>query len=253
MQEVERTPPLAYRVAEAIRDYIVEQKLGAGDKLPSERTFSQRLGVSRNVVREALRALELSGIIEKRHGKGAFVRLFDPSLLARQISFGLSQDQTCAIQLLEARLALERAAVPLVVRHATEKDLDEMDALVSEMAEKEQRRESVLEEDLAFHKALLKATHNEPLNRFSSVISEWMEQYAAPITCHENAGRPARKMSGLHRPIVDALRQGDVARACRLIDDHIEVSAVTALSGASNRGSGARSSDSDNTEKQSNP
>ena len=118
MEEVLRTPPLAYKVAEIIRAYIADQKLSAGDKLPSEREFAERMGVSRNIVREALRALELSGVIEKRQGKGAFVRAFDPTLLARHMSFGLASDQPARQQLLEARVALESAVVSLAVRHA---------------------------------------------------------------------------------------------------------------------------------------
>ena len=67
------------------------------------------------MVREALRALELSGLIEKRQGKGAFVCAFDPMLLARQMSFGLEPDQPAMLQLLEARVALETAAISLVI------------------------------------------------------------------------------------------------------------------------------------------
>jgi len=221
MEEVPRTPPLAYKVAEIIRATIVEQKLSAGDKLPSEREFAERLGVSRNIVREALRALELSGMIAKRQGKGAFVRAFDPTLLARQMSFGLATDQTARLQLLEARVALESAVVSLVVRHATEADLDCLAAIVDAMEERERRGEPVPAEDLAFHQTLLRATHNEPINRFSNVIEEWMGQHGAPAPARP--ARSRRKMSALHRPIVEALRKGDAAQARRLIETHIEI------------------------------
>jgi len=224
MEEVPRTPPLAYKVAEIIRAYIVDQKLAAGDKLPSEREFAERLGVSRNIVREALRALELSGMIAKRQGKGAFVRAFDPILFARQMSFGLATDQTARLQLLEARVALESAVVSLVVRHATEADLDRLTSIVDEMEACERRGEGVPAEDLAFHETLLRATHNEPINRFSNVIEEWMGQHGAPASVPPADRR--RKMSALHRPIVDALRKGDAARARRLIETHIEISTL---------------------------
>jgi DNA-binding FadR family transcriptional regulator len=216
MEEVLRTPPLAYKVAEIIRAYIADQKLSAGAKLPSEREFAERMGVCRNIVREALRALELSGVIEKRQGKGAFVRAFDPTVLARHMSFGLASDQPARQQLLEARVALESAVVGLAVRHATESDLDQLDAIVDAMERKERRGEGVPDEDLAFHKALFRAAHNEPINRFSNVIEEWMGQTgAAP------AGGSGRKMAPLHRPLVSALRKGDAARARRLIETHI--------------------------------
>jgi len=223
MEEVLRTPPLAYKAAEIIRAYIVERNLSAGDKLPSEREFAERLGVCRNIVREALRALELSGVIEKRQGKGAFVRAFDPTPLARQMSFGLGSDQAARLQLLEARLALESAAISLVVRHATEADFEQLDAIVNAMEQKERRGESVPAEDLAFHKALLRATHNEPIYRFSSVIEEWMSQQDAAPLADVPPAEVRRKMTPLHRPIVEALRKGDAARARRLIETHIRI------------------------------
>jgi len=223
MEEVPRTPPLAYKVTEIIRAYIVEQKLSAGDKLPSERAFSERLGVSRNVVREALRALELAGVIEKRQGKGAFVRAFDPTFLARHMSFGLAGDRSARLQLLEARVALESAVISLAVRHATEADLERLDAIVDEMEAKERDGQAVPAEDLAFHQALLDATHNEPISRFSSVIEEWMALGQAGA----EPARSERKMYALHRPIVHALRKGDAARARRLIETHIEIPETT--------------------------
>ncbi len=223
MEEVLRTPPLAYKVAEIIRAYIADQKLSAGDKLPSEREFAERMGVSRNIVREALRALELSGVIEKRQGKGAFVRAFDPTLLARHMSFGLASDQPARQQLLEARVALESAVVSLAVRHATEADLDQLDAIVEAMERKERRGEGVPDEDLAFHKTLFRATHNEPINRFSNVIEEWMGQAGAAPASSD------RKMAPLHRPLVDALRKGDAARARRLIETHIPIARLTSV------------------------
>lgn len=225
MEEVLRNPPLAYRVTEIIRAYIVEHSLAAGDKLPSERDFAEQLRVSRNVVREALRALELSGLIEKRQGKGAFVRAFDPTLLARQMSFGLDQGQSGLLQLLEARVALETAAISLAIRHATEDDLARLQRIVEAMEQRERNGEMVLEEDLAFHQALLQATHNEPISRFGSVIVEWMDQAGAQ-TAEDDAARRPRSMALLHHPIVEAIRLGDAARARRLMEDHIEVTGI---------------------------
>ena len=225
MEELSRQPPLAYRVTEIIREHIMTQGLTAGDRLPSERDFAEQLGVSRNVVREALRALELSGLIEKRQGKGAFVRAFDPTVLARQMSFGLEHGPPAMLQLLEARVALETAAINLAIRHATEDDLNRLDAIVDAMEQHETNDEPVAEEDLAFHHTLLQATHNEPLSRFGHVIAEWMYQ-ALDLSSAYRAARRHRSMTELHRPIVEAIRLGDVAKARRLMEDHIEVSDI---------------------------
>ena len=228
MEELSRTPPLAYRVTEIIRAHIVEQRLIAGDRLPSEREFADQLGVSRNVVREALRALEISGLIEKRQGKGAFVRAFDPMVLARQMRFGLQQDQPATLQLLEARVALETAAISLVIRHATEEDLAQLDAIVYAMDHKERDDEPLAEEDLTFHQTLSQATHKEPISRFGSVITEWMDQTSA-LAESEDIDRGGRSMAALHRPIVDAIRGGDLEKARRLLEVHIEISGIGGL------------------------
>jgi len=231
MEELSRHPPLAYRVTEIIREHIMAHGLSAGDRLPSERDFAEQLGVSRNVVREALRALELSGLIEKRQGKGAFVRAFDPTSLARQMSFGLEHGPPAMLQLLEARVALETAAVNLAIRHATEEDLCRLDAIVDAMERREESGEQVAAEDLDFHQVLLQATHNEPISRFGHVITEWMDQ-AIQKSNNYSTSRKSRSMTALHRPIVEAIRQGDVARERRLMEDHIEISGISIVSTA---------------------
>jgi DNA-binding FadR family transcriptional regulator len=145
--------------------------------------------------------------------------------LARQMSFGLEHVPPAMLQLLEARVALETAAIILAIRHATEEDLVRLEVIVDAMERNERSGEPVAEEDLAFHHALLQATHNEPLNRFSHVIAEWMYQALDKSSAYR-APRRQRSMTALHRPIVEAIRLGDGARARRLMEDHIEVSDI---------------------------
>src|SRR6185312_5202807 len=66
--------PMYERLVEHLRAYVVEAKLAAGDRLPSERELSERLGVSRASVRQAIVALEVQGILEVKHGEGTFLR-----------------------------------------------------------------------------------------------------------------------------------------------------------------------------------
>jgi DNA-binding FadR family transcriptional regulator len=144
------------------------------------------------------------------------------------MSFGLEHGPPAMLQLLEARVALETAAISLAIRHATEEDLNRLDAIVDAMEQRERKNEQVAEEDLAFHHALLQATHNEPLSRFGHVIAEWMYQALDKSSAYRVSKRQ-RSMTTLHRPIVEAIRLGDVARARRLMEDHIEVADIRIL------------------------
>src|SRR5438105_15893687 len=91
MERLATRPRVYEDAAEAIRQHIAERRLRPGDALPTEREIQQQLGISRASVREALRILQMSGLVEARQGKGLFVREIDlqPMLRALFANVGL--------------------------------------------------------------------------------------------------------------------------------------------------------------------
>ncbi|QPC48420.1 FadR family transcriptional regulator [Mangrovibacillus cuniculi] len=107
---------------------IAKDGLVAGDKLPSERELSDRLEVGRSSVREALRALELLGLIETRRGEGTFLRDFRDHHLVRLLSTFILQDENVVSDLSEMKTLLEHNALRLILNKHT--DLSEVERLL---------------------------------------------------------------------------------------------------------------------------
>lgn len=94
-------------VLEEIRNYIVDHQLQDGDRLPSERELAEQLNAGRSSVREALRAIELLGLIETRHGEGTFLRSYQPYYSVEILSTFILQETRSQQEVLQLKLLLE--------------------------------------------------------------------------------------------------------------------------------------------------
>ena len=115
--------PLAEQVAQRIKDYILEEKLKSGDKLPTETALAREMGVARSTVREAIKRLESQNILTVRHGAGSFVT-DQPGLADDPLGLDFIEDkERLAFDLLEVRNIIEPAIAALAARHATPEDI----------------------------------------------------------------------------------------------------------------------------------
>jgi GntR family transcriptional regulator, transcriptional repressor for pyruvate dehydrogenase complex len=103
-------------IVKQLRTLISQEKLKAGDKLPSERELSERLNVGRSSVREALRSLELLGLIETRRGEGTFIRDFRGNQLVQLLGTFVLQDEKVIVDILETKNCIELDCLKLVNR-----------------------------------------------------------------------------------------------------------------------------------------
>ena len=116
--------PLAEQVAQRIKDYILEEKLKSGDKLPTETALAREMGVARSTVREAIKRLESQNILTVRHGAGSFVT-DQPGLADDPLGLDFIEDkERLAFDLLEVRNIIEPAIAALAARHATPEDIE---------------------------------------------------------------------------------------------------------------------------------
>jgi DNA-binding FadR family transcriptional regulator len=160
------------QVASALLQQIQESKWAVGERLPSERQLSKELGVSRNAIREALTALQLSGHIETRLGEGSFVTQPDPTPTGTDeagVLAGLS-----IADALEIRESLEIAAATLAVRRARRSDVLRINSVVSRMKERLDRRDygAYLAATLDLHLEIAGASHSQVLLKLSSELME---------------------------------------------------------------------------------
>src|SRR5579884_1011800 len=106
-----RVPPLHDAIQRQLKQYILDRGLQPGARLPTEEQISREIGVSRNVVREALRGLESIGMIEARHGEGRFVREFNFDAILDNLAYAVYFDRHSYDDLMEVRGELEIAFV----------------------------------------------------------------------------------------------------------------------------------------------
>jgi DNA-binding FadR family transcriptional regulator len=134
-----------------IKEYIVANELQPGDPLPSETELTEQLGVSRAVVREALRSLEALGVIVSRRGEGRFVSEFNLDPIVQSLSYGMLSDLNNVRDILEVRERLEASFIAEAISAMDEATLEQLRELVDKMREKWAAGERYTEEDLAFH------------------------------------------------------------------------------------------------------
>lgn len=203
---------------EAIKEYVRENSLRVGDRLPSENELADKLQVSRNVVRQALSSLEGSGIVRIEHGRGAFIS--EPSAnrdLFENLSLWLDLDNLDTDTYYQIRLGLEQGLLQLVIDHATEQDLQELEALASEMERRSPDNLGSLHKD--FHRVLLKASGN----RYLVSIGTLLYEYTFWVTANApNVRRiPPNDLPRVHTYLVAGLRKRDPALIPQLIAVHV--------------------------------
>lgn len=198
---------------EGIRELIASGEFRPGSRLPREAELAGRLGVSRNSLREAVRALELVGVVEARQGDGTYVTSLDPSLLLDVMSYVIDFSQEAAIlHLMEVRRLLEPAASSLAAARATPQQLDEVRSAMQDMIEAPDA-ESYVRADCAFHSAIGRAAGNPALAALLDNLAG--TTIRARIKRAVSEERATDESVGEHRRILEALdtRDPELARA----------------------------------------
>jgi GntR family transcriptional repressor for pyruvate dehydrogenase complex len=146
-----------------IKEMIISGELRPGDRLPKEADLASRLGLSRNSLREAVRALTLIRILETRQGDGTYVTSLEPDILLEAMTFvaDFHQDRTL-LHVLEVRRILEAAAMALAAQHISDDELAALQVLVGEMDACD-TVEAFVENDVAFHRTIAVASRNPVL------------------------------------------------------------------------------------------
>src|SRR5215211_4172091 len=154
-----RRERLMDRAIDAIKQHIIVNSLQAGDRLPSEPDLAASLGVSRNVVRQALSSLEAVGIVRSEHGRGTFVaEIGSTSNVWQHLDFWLDIENLDQRDYVETRSVFDAGVLRLAMRNATAEDLERLAEVVRRM--EADRPEELRRHHDAFHQALLEATHN---------------------------------------------------------------------------------------------
>jgi len=160
LQPLAKPPSLHQSVQVALKEYITTADLKPGDALPAESELARQLGVSRNSVREAVKSLEMVGIVETRRGSGVFVGSFSFDPLLEALPYGLMVDTHDLIDLLDVRGALEDSMVPRAIAAQTPEQIVRLRNVLDAMRERAEANERIDREDRAFHRTLFEVVGN---------------------------------------------------------------------------------------------
>ncbi|MFG2550809.1 FadR/GntR family transcriptional regulator [Streptomyces sp. NPDC048581] len=190
-----------------------------GGRIPEGATLDlvalqSELDVSLTALRESLKVLAAKGMVDARQKRGTFVRaradwnLLDADVLRWQFEgadHATDADRTLLRNLSEVRAIVEPAAVRLAAERRTDADLTALEAALEAMGERGADPGQAVEADLAFHRALLAATHNELLERMEMVIEPGLAHRDRIVHSHPHSEDPVPA----HRAVLDAVRDQD--------------------------------------------
>lgn len=209
---------------EQLKGMIVGGEFGAGQRLPNERDLSVRLGVSRNSLREAIRALTLLGVLEARQGDGTYVTSLAPHLLLDAVAMLVELSPAATVlDMLAVRRVLESAASAQAAALITDEQLTELAACLEAMRHDPQRGDGSVDEvvaaDVRFHAIITEAAANPVLAALVEALSGRTIR-ARVWRGHADQGVFARAI-GEHEAIYQALRDHDVTRAAAVAAAHV--------------------------------
>ncbi len=212
-------PSLSEIVRDYVRQYILDNKLSAGDPLPSESQIAEELGVGRGSVREAVKALQSLGVVEVRHGDGLYVRAFSFDPIVETVKYGMRFDADSLSELAQIRFLLESAAIETTVARISDKDIQRLDQLMDVWKERLETGQNHLDLDAQFHRILYASLNNKMFLQLFELFWLAFETLGDPVI---QVGRPPIKDYENHRDILDALRARDAAAVRKHLTYHFD-------------------------------
>lgn len=212
------------RVFGFLREQLLSGSLKEGDLLLPERELCQQLEVSRPVLREALRALSIMGVIDIRHGVGSIVSSPDIAVLGDFFSFALAQKGDAVDEVMEARIAIECQAARLAVARAGISDFERMRRHADTIAETIEDPVAGAKADYDFHIAMVDASAASALRTMYVAVADLLQRSHADRRVLVGADAETRKLIvDDHYRILTTLTQGDADAAESAVRQHFEI------------------------------
>ena len=224
--EQPRTPGVSQTdvVVEGIRQLLIDGRLRPGDRLPVEKDLAAALGVSRNPLREGVRALSMMGVLETRQGDGTYVTKLEPSMLLAPIGFVVDlQDGSGTTHLHSVRRILETEAAAAAALRVGVSELEAAAELLqhneAELSLDEPNHETVIENDIAFHRIIAEAAGNPVLTALIDALGgRTMRDRLRRSITQPGADETAHRE---HLSILAALTARDANRARTWMSAHL--------------------------------
>ncbi|MBL4932656.1 FadR/GntR family transcriptional regulator [Clostridium paridis] len=211
----------AYEVViDSIKDMVFKRELKKGDKLPTERELAENLKVSRTSVREAIRALEIIGLVESKQGAGNYIKDDFATSLFEPLSVMFMLQESSPKDIFQLREVLELECCRLAAKNIKDYEMDRLLAIISEMKETDsEERSSILDKE--FHNLITTTSRNKLIINVLNVVSKLIEisikEYRSQII---DLFKNDRKLVEIHESIYLALRSRDEEKIIKAMEKH---------------------------------
>jgi DNA-binding FadR family transcriptional regulator len=206
------------RVVRRLEAQILSGELGPGERLPTESDLCDLLGVSRSVVRDAMRTLSARGLVTVRQGHGMSVAEPDNETFNRALLIRLARSDLSWAEVAEARKYLETGLIPVAAERGTDEDWDRLEDHYNRFAAAVERRDwdTAEREHVLFHQTIVEAMHHPALELFLRPVQEVIMATAVPPRRNVKADWEVET----HPPIIKALRARDSDAAVAALSKH---------------------------------
>lgn len=210
-------------ISNQIIDVIKSGKWIQGDKIPGEIELSQLFEVSRNCIREAIKALELAGILESKPGKGTFVTNDAITNISRMELLSLLKNSHSSVELMETRLAIEPHLAYYAAKRANDEDINKLEKVLNDALKSITSDKYTPEIGFQFHMTIAEIANNSILYKFLYSITEQLkaQRYMA-INKYLNKELLIKEQME-HKEILEEIRNRQPDKAYKKMYNHIEL------------------------------
>ncbi len=211
-------------LAEKLEEMIINDPLLMGEKLPAEQIIADNYGVSRNVVREALKILKERGLVELKNGEGAFIVKPKPQIFTKMINRMMLLSDVDFSDIYEIRFPLERETASLAAKNITQEELLHLRNLCTQMRNLSDDSDEWARLDLEFHLSIARATKN-PL--FYLLLKPFTDSLL--VIFSKSLSISGAKSEGIkgHEQLLEAISNKEPEKARSLMHEHLTSSQKT--------------------------
>ena len=212
MREPIKKISLQTEIVKHIEQYIRDEGLKGGDKLPSQAELVEMMGVSRTSLREAIRSLEGQGLLQVRNGQGVFVgENYQPGIV--QITLSFHEEKENYLETLEVREVLEKEILKMVTERITDEEIEQLGVITKELMRRFYAKIPKAKEDKEFHQMIYRCCHNSVMSAMMETVSSLLDKFWSghPLGLED----PFEEGMPYHQELYDAIRERNYQKALK--------------------------------------
>lgn len=213
---------LAQQIVQNLIEYIRAERLNPGDTLPAEGKLAELFGVSRPVIREAMKTLEGRGIIQIYNGKAATLKPISSETLRDFFQYAIDLNHDTFLELTELRRGIEVHAARLAAARRTPEQLAAMRQTVAQMREHLHEPEAFAEYDVEFHLQIASATHNSLIYHLVKSIRDSLKDAVLEGLRHRMSAEEFERVQARHEDLLAQFERGDSRGAAEAMERHFD-------------------------------